>query len=256
MMIECLILTIFLSAGWSGTTCSRSPPSAGRLLGLPWVSPSSRWGTGSTHQDKQGSFLRTWIEVCMIFVFQLCGLSWKTVLEHAQVFDHSPRRAKSHCLHWVPRLQNVWKGKYDLSNCHLLPNQSKFFKLSHISCINSKRCFLLWLCHLIKTRIKPGSADVSTWPQIGLRAVCYYMTTTLMAVTLGILLTITIRLYNSCQCFSTTSEPPSHKISSDLALPTPRRSCTTRMGGTPPPQTPSWTCSPTAFHPTWCRWWR
>ena len=29
--------------------------------------------------------------------------------------------------------------------------------------------------------------------QVGLRAVCYYMTTTLIAVTLGILLTITIR---------------------------------------------------------------
>ena len=59
MMIECLLLTILLSAGWSETTFSRSRPSVGRSLVLPWDSPSSRWGTGSTHQDKQGSFLRT-----------------------------------------------------------------------------------------------------------------------------------------------------------------------------------------------------
>merc|ERR1712115_256967 len=38
-----------------------------------------------------------------------------------------------------------------------------------------------------------GSLDFRMSGKIGLRAVCYYMTTTLMAVTLGILLTITIR---------------------------------------------------------------
>merc|ERR1711936_1245755 len=38
-----------------------------------------------------------------------------------------------------------------------------------------------------------GSLDFKMSGKVGLRAVCYYMTTTLMAVTLGILLTITIR---------------------------------------------------------------
>merc|ERR1712130_769949 len=38
-----------------------------------------------------------------------------------------------------------------------------------------------------------GSLDFRMSGKVGLRAVCYYMTTTLIAVTLGILLTITIR---------------------------------------------------------------
>merc|ERR1712130_1065752 len=33
---------------------------------------------------------------------QLCGLPGEVVLEHAEVPDHPPRRAKPHCLHRVP----------------------------------------------------------------------------------------------------------------------------------------------------------
>ena len=55
---------------------------------------------------------------------------------------------------------------------------------------------MLW--HLIATSYKTWLADIKQGfsddeSQVGLRAVCYYMTTTLIAVTLGILLTITIR---------------------------------------------------------------
>ena len=46
------------------------------------------------------------------------------------------------------------------------------------------------MCLPEKKRLTPFSDDKS---KVGLRAVCYYMTTTLIAVTLGILLTITIR---------------------------------------------------------------
>ena len=42
--------------------------------------------------------------------FQLRGLPREVVPEHVEVPDHPSCRPKPHCLHRIPRLQNVWKG--------------------------------------------------------------------------------------------------------------------------------------------------
>ena len=121
-------LTHFHRQGSSETTSLQWQPSVVQLLGLLLGSPSSPWGMASTHLDRPGIFFkdltRSWKYTCS---FQLRGLPWQVVLEHAEVSHHSAGCSKPYRLHWVSWLQNVWKG--GSNQCYHANEYSQIFSI-------------------------------------------------------------------------------------------------------------------------------
>ena len=122
------------------------------------------------------------ILIVMIFTFQeqpenhllsqVCEVYWEPVPEHAQMCHHPPRHTFSHCCD-----RSATSFRKEIFSC---------FFLNYTNC--NKQNFLV--CTLF---VPLGSMDLSLSGKVGLRAIVYYMATTVLAVILGIILVSSIR---------------------------------------------------------------